>query len=245
MNDFDITESLLDEYEGELAAIIVEPLQRIIPPVDGFLQFLRDQCTKRNIILIFDEIVTGFRFAYGGAQSLYGVTPDLCSLGKIIGGGFPLAAVAGKAEIMDHFDKEKVGQEGFLMQLGTLSGNPIAAVAGLKTMEILRRDGSYEKLRSIGSTLMKGAKAALDEIGVAHRVVGDPALFDILFTDKDVKNYRDTLFANQKKSVTFNKVLRENGVFKAGAKLYPCLALDERDIENTILAFRKAATALG
>ena len=92
---------------------------------------------------------------------------------------------------------------------------------------------------------MKGAKAALDEIGVAHRVVGDPALFDILFTDKDVKNYRDTLSANQKKSVTFNKVLRENGVFKAGAKLYPCLALDERDIENTILAFRKAATALG
>ena len=244
-NDFDITKSLLDEYEGDLAAIIVEPLQRIIPPLDGFLQFLRDECTKRNIILIFDEIVTGFRFAYGGAQSLYGVSPDLCSLGKIIGGGFPLAAVAGKSDIMAHFDKEKVGQEGFLMQLGTLSGNPVAAVAGLKTMEILRREGSYEKLRSIGKRLMDGAKTALDDLGIAHRVVGDPALFDILFIDRDVHNYRDTLSADQKKSTTFNKVLRERGIFKAGAKMYPCLALDEQDLEHTILAFREGAIALG
>jgi len=124
-----------------------------VPPAPGFLEALREEATKHGIVLIFDEIVTGFRFAYGGAQELYGVTPDLCTLGKIIGGGFPLAATAGKAEIMAHFDVGKVGSEGFLMQLGTLSGNPVASVAGLKTMEILRRPGSYERLREIGKTL--------------------------------------------------------------------------------------------
>ncbi len=243
-NDFEITKSLLDEYDKDLAAIIVEPLQRIIPPVDGFLQFLRDECTKRGIVLIFDEIVTGFRFDYGGAQSLYGVTPDLCSLGKIIGGGFPLAAVAGKNEIMAHFDKAKVGQDGFLMQLGTLSGNPVASIAGLKTMEILRRNGSYKKLREIGKKLMNGASDSLNSRGITHRIVGDPALFDILFTGRDVLNYRDTLGADSEKSNMFNKVLRENGIFKAGAKLYPCLALDNDDVEKTITAFGKAAQSI-
>ena len=243
-NDFEITKGLLDEYDKDLAAIIVEPLQRIIPPVDGFLQFLRDECTKRGIVLIFDEIVTGFRFDYGGAQSLYGVTPDLCSLGKIIGGGFPLAAVAGKNEIMAHFDKAKVGQDGFLMQLGTLSGNPVASIAGLKTMEILRRNGSYEKLREIGKKLMNGASDLLNSCGITHRIVGDPALFDILFTGRDVLNYRDTLGADSEKSNMFNKVLRENGIFKAGAKLYPCLALDNDDVEKTITAFGKAAESI-
>ena len=98
--------------------------------------------------------MTGYRFSYGGAQEYYGVTPDICTLGKIIGGGFPLAAIAGKKEIMAHFDKEKVGSDGFLMQIGTLSGNPIASVAGLKTLEILRRPGSYEKLRQNGQRIM-------------------------------------------------------------------------------------------
>ena len=243
-NDFEITRSLLDEYEKDLAAIIVEPLQRIIPPIDGFLQFLRDECTKRGILLIFDEIVTGFRFDYGGAQSLYGIVPDLCSLGKIIGGGFPLAAVCGKSDIMAHFDKEKVGQDGFLMQLGTLSGNPVASVAGLKTMEILRRNGSYQKLRSIGNDLMSAASEALSSKKIPHRIVGDPTLFDIVFTNKDVLNYRDTINADQKKSTQFNKVLRENGIFKAGAKLYPCLALDKDDIDKTRGAFQKASSAI-
>ena len=118
-------------------------------------------------MLVFDEIVTGFRFAYGGAQELYGVTPDVCTLGKIIGGGFPLAAIAGKADIMAHFDKTKVGAEGFLMQLGTLSGNPVAAVAGMKTMEVLRRPGQYDKLRNLGKTLMTAISDHLGKAGFA------------------------------------------------------------------------------
>ena len=135
-NDIETVRALLDEHEKDIAAIIAEPLQRIIPPDPGFLQALREECDKRSLLLIFDEIVTGFRLSYGGAQEAYGVTPDICTLGKIIGGGFPLAAIAASADIMKHFDKATVGDDAWLMQLGTLSGNPIAAVAGLKTMEI-------------------------------------------------------------------------------------------------------------
>ncbi|MTI02522.1 aspartate aminotransferase family protein, partial [Roseibium sp. RKSG952] len=138
-NDPDYIRSLLAEHGDEVAGIIVEPLQRIIPPEPGFLQLLREEADKYGIVLIFDEVVTGFRFAYGGAQELYGVTPDVATLGKIIGGGFPLAAIAGRADIMAHFDKAAVGADKWLMQLGTLSGNPVAAVAGLKTMEVLKR----------------------------------------------------------------------------------------------------------
>jgi len=111
-NDIESVRALLDEYENEVAAIIVEPLQRVVPPLAGYLQALREECTKRSIVLIFDEVVTGFRLAYGGAQEAYGVVPDLCTLGKVIGGGFPLAAIAGKAEIMAHFDKDIVGKDG-------------------------------------------------------------------------------------------------------------------------------------
>ena len=123
-NDIEFARSIIAEYADDLAGIIVEPLQRIVPPVPGFLECLREEATKRGIILIFDEVVTGFRMAYGGAQERYGVTPDLTTLGKIIGGGFPLAAIVGSAEIMAHFDKSVVGEHGFTMQVGTLSGNP-------------------------------------------------------------------------------------------------------------------------
>ena len=160
-NDIDFARSIMEEMSGKIAAVIVEPFQRVIPPEPGFLEALREACDKHGSVLIFDEVVTGFRFSYGGAQSVYGVTPDVCTLGKIIGGGFPLAAIAGKAELMAHFDKEKVGSERFLMQLGTLSGNPLAAVAGLKTLEILRRPGQYEKLYESGKTLMKGIHECL------------------------------------------------------------------------------------
>ena len=112
---------------------------------------LRDITSEFGIVLIFDEVVTGFRLAYGGAQERYGVIPDLCTLGKIVGGGFPLAAIAGSAEIMAHFDKEEVGDAGFVFQNGTLSGNPVGAVAGLKTLEILRYPDSYERLKSNGN----------------------------------------------------------------------------------------------
>jgi len=124
-NNLETTCSLLDEYGDQIAAIIVEPLQRVVPPAPGFLAGLRAECDRRGIVLIFDEIVTGFRLEYGGGQERYGVVPDLCTVGKIVGGGFPLAAVCGSRDIMLHFDKSAAGEDKFLMQIGTLSGNPI------------------------------------------------------------------------------------------------------------------------
>ncbi|MDD9910365.1 MAG: aminotransferase class III-fold pyridoxal phosphate-dependent enzyme [Ahrensia sp.] len=243
-NDLELTASLMSEFGDQIAAIIVEPLQRVVPPEDGFLQGLRDLCDQHGALLIFDEIVTGFRFSYGGAQELYGVTPDLCSLGKIIGGGFPLAATVGRRDVMSHFDKAIVGAEGFLMQLGTLSGNPVAAVAGLKTMEILRRPGSYERLREIGYELQSIFSDPLREAGIPHQVVGDPTLFDIVFSEKPMRNYRHTRDADQQKNARFNAVLRENGIFKSPAKCYPCLALTDDDLAWTRQAVVKAVTAI-
>jgi len=179
-NDIEVVRSLIAEHAGEIAGIIVEPCQRIIPPMPGFLESLRAACSDNGIVLIFDEAVTGFRFAYGGAQERYGVTPDVCTLGKIVGGGFPLGAIAGRADIMAHFDKEKVGQDGFLMHVGTLNGNPVAAVAGLKTLEILRRPGQYEKLYATGEALMRAMGERLGGAGHAHQVVGDSTLFDVV-----------------------------------------------------------------
>ena len=242
-NDIDTVRALLDEYEKDVAAIIVEPLQRIIAPQEGFLQALRDECSNRSILLIFDEIVTGFRLAYGGAQQAYGVTPDICTLGKIIGGGFPLAAIAGSSEIMKHFDKSVVGADGWLMQLGTLSGNPIAAVAGLKTMEILRRDGAYNTLHNTGEQLQKMFSEALTEQGHAHQILGHASLFDIVFTENEVHNYRSWLAVDHDKNYRFNHTLREHGILKAPGKCYPCLALTEEDLDQTSAAIKTAAAS--
>ena len=243
-NDIEFARSLIAEHAHEIAAIIVEPLQRVIPPAPGFLQALRDECDRHGIVLVFDEIVTGFRFSYGGAQELYGVTPDVCTLGKIIGGGFPLAAIAGRADIMAHFDKAKVGSDGFLMQLGTLSGNPVAAVAGMKTMEVLRRPGQYDKLRTTGKVLMTAFADHLGKAGFDHQVVGDPTLFDILFTPQKVNNYRDVFAADTARNARFNALLRTRGIFKSPGKMYPSLALSDADIEQTIAAIEHAARNL-
>jgi glutamate-1-semialdehyde 2,1-aminomutase len=242
-NDLAAVASLLKEHR-DIAAIIVEPLQRIIPAQPGYLKGLRDLCDQYGVLLIFDEIVTGFRLAYGGAQERYGVVPDICTLGKIIGGGFPLAALGGRADIMAHFDKATVGAEKWLMQLGTLSGNPVASAAGLKTMEVLQRPGQYERLRDLGERLMQMQSKALSARGISHRICGDPTLFDIYFTDTIPVDYRSAKHADPKSNEIWNRVLRAEGVFKSPGKLYPSLALSEEDLAQTEAAFLRAATAL-
>ena len=243
-NDIDAVRALLDEFETQVAAIIVEPLQRLIPPQPGFLAALREEATRRGIVLIFDEVVTGFRFSYGGAQQYYGVTPDLCTLGKIIGGGLPLAAITGNRDIMNHFDKSIVGAQGFTFQVGTLSGNPLAAAAGLKTLEILRREGSYETLTRNGERLMQSIRESAAENNIACQLVGEPMLFDVLFTDSPVVNYRDTLRADKKAAGVFNDTLRSLGVFKSPGKFYPCLALTEEDLQRTEVAIGEGMKAV-
>ncbi len=243
-NDPDYIRSLLAEWGDRVAGIIVEPLQRFIPPDPGYLQVLREESDRHGIVLIFDEIVTGFRLAYGGAQETYGVTPDIATLGKIIGGGFPLAAIAGRAEIMKHFDKSLAGPDGWLMQVGTLSGNPIAAAAGLKTLEILRRPGQYERLEDIGKTVMGLARDALEPTGIPYRLVGEPSLFEVVFTDRIVRNYRDALSANDARTASWNEALRTHGLFKPPGKIYSCLALNDDDLEVTKRALEAAASQL-
>ena len=243
-NDPDYVDSILAEHGSDIACIIVEPLQRIILAEDGFLAHLRQMATKYGIVLIFDEIVTGYRLAYGGAQEAYGVVPDLCTLGKIVGGGFPLAAIAGLSSIMSHFDKSLVGQDKWLMQLGTLSGNPVASVAGRKTMEVLRREGQYDRLRANGQRLMDQASGALAAEGVPHVICGDPTLFEIAFCDGPIRNYREYTAGSAPMAALFNKVLREQGVFKSAGKTYPSLALTEADFEITGKAYVTAAKAV-
>ncbi len=243
-NDLDYLAGLLDEYGAEVAGVILEPLQRVVAPEPGFLQGVRDLCDKHGVLLIFDEIVTGFRLAYGGAQERYGVIPDICTLGKIIGGGFALAATAGRAEIMAHFDKEKVGAEGWLMQLGTLSGNPVASVAGLKTMEVLRRPEQYERLIGLGQRLMDMQTEALTGAGIEHAITGDPTLFDVVFARGPMRDYRDTQRGDTERLALYNRVLRAHGIFKSPGKLYPNLALTEADLEQSAAAFAAATAAL-
>src|SRR5438477_2552091 len=233
-NDADAVDALVREHKSDLAGIIVEPFQRIIPPEPGFLAALRKITADHGVPLIFDEVVTGFRLAYGGAQEYYGVVPDLCTLGKVIGGGFPLAAIAGKAEIMAHFDKAKVGDENYLIQIGTLSGNPVAAAAGLATMAILRRPGAYERIPATGRELMWSLGGLLQRAGIPAQITGEPPLFDVVFTDQPIRDYLSTLTGDTELMRRFNALLRERGILKGESKYYISLAHTDQDIKDTI-----------
>jgi glutamate-1-semialdehyde 2,1-aminomutase len=242
-NDLETVASLIREHSHELAGIIVEPFQRLIPPAPGFLEGLRKLTHDNGLVLIFDEVVTGFRFAYGGAQAYCGVTPDVCTLGKAIGGGFPLAAIAGRADIMAHFDKAAVADDQFLTQIGTLSGNPIAAAAGLKTLEILKRPGAYAQIFNTGRALMDGYRDILKRRRVPARVLGAEPMFDVVFADREMKDYRsakgDELLMRQ-----FNVLMREHGILKSESKHYIALAHTEADVATTLEAFDAAIAAL-
>jgi len=243
-NNAEVVEGLIKEHKDDLAGVIVEPFQRIIPPAPGFLDKLRKITAENGVPLIFDEVVTGFRLAYGGAQEYYGVVPDLCTLGKVIGGGFPLAAIAGREEIMAHFDKAKVGDENFLVQIGTLSGNPVAAAAGLATMAILKRPGTYERIHATGRELMGALGELLKRAGIAAQVTGEPPLFDIVFTDEPIRDYRSTLSGDADLMRRFNALLRERGILKGESKYYISLAHTDQDIKDTIGMWKDAIAEL-
>jgi glutamate-1-semialdehyde 2,1-aminomutase len=243
-NDLEVVAGLVREHRDALAGVIVEPFQRIIPPAPRFLAGLREITEENGILLIFDKVVTGFLLAYGGAQEYYGVVPDLCTLGKVIGGGFPLAAIAGRADIMAHFDRAAVGDDGFLMQVGTLSGNPVAAAAGLATLEILRRPGAYERLFATGRELMGALSELLKRAGISAQVSGEPPLFDVVFSAEPVRDYRGTLRGDAELLRRFNSLLRERGVLKGESKYYVSLAHTPEDIRHTCDAWASAIKVL-
>ncbi len=239
-NDLATAEALIAAHHHELAAVILEPYQRTIVPAPGFLQGLRDITRRHAILLIFDEIVTGFRLAYGGAQEYYGVVPDLATYGKVVAGGFPLAAVAGPTEIMRHFDPALEGTPDFVWQAGTLNGNPIAAAAGAATLAELRKPGTYARLHKLGTRLRDGLAAAASHQGLTAQVSGEPPVFDIVFTDRPIVDYRSTLTADRTRIRVFNEECLRRGVVKAVNKIYVSLALTDDDVEHTLGVFTEA-----
>ncbi len=239
-NDLETVESLIREHQDDLAGVIVEPFQRLIPPAPGFLQGLRKITAELGIPLIFDEVVTGFRFSYGGAQEYYGVTPDLCTLGKIMGGGFALAAVAGRADMMAHFDRAAVADEDFLMQVGTLSAAPVSAVAGLATLDVLKRPGTYDRVFATGRELMGTLAELLASAGLPAQVIGEPVLFDVVFTREPVRDYRGTLKGDTDMLKRFNAALRKRGIMKGESKYYVSTAHTEADVKLTVAAWKDA-----
>ncbi|MFQ5899556.1 MAG: aspartate aminotransferase family protein [Candidatus Methylomirabilia bacterium] len=243
-NDLATADALISVYADQLAAVIVEPFQRVIPPANGFLQGLRALTQRYQIPLVFDEVVTGFRFALGGAQEYYGVIPDLAAYGKIIGGGFPLAAVCGREKIMRSFDPSLEGTPEFVAQVGTLNGNPVAAVAGLATLAELRKPGAYERLHRIGGTLRDGLADLVKRSGLPAQVAGAAPLFDVIFTDHPITDYRSTLTADQVLLRAFNHETLKRGVLKGSQKFYVSLAHTEGDVERTLEALAGVLSTL-
>src|SRR5213593_1253916 len=233
-NDLATTEAIIAAHHEELAAVICEPYQRVVVPAPGFLQGVRAVTRRYGVPLIFDEIVTGFRLAYGGAQEYYGVVPDLACYGKVVAGGFPLGAVAGPERIMRHFDPSLEGTRDFVVQQGTLNGNPIAAVAGLATLAELRKPGTYERLHRMGSRLRDGLAAAAQRHGVVAQVSGEAPVFDVLFTDRPITDYRATLTADGARIRRFNEECLRRGLVKAVNKIYVSLAHSDADVDQTL-----------
>ena len=238
-NDLATTETIINAHLDDIAAVIVEPVQRVISPKPGFLQGLRDLTKRHNIPLIFDEVVTSFRLAYGGAQEFYGVTPDMCTVGKIMGGGYPLAAVLGPADILSVYDRRASDDDTFVNQIGTLNGNPIACAAGLATLAVMREGGTYEKIHGAGAAIRQALVEICNENGVPVQSCGEDAIFDVYFSEQPVSNYRDTLAADTAMMTRFNNGLLERGILKGAQKYYPSAVHTDEDIEKTIQAMRE------
>jgi glutamate-1-semialdehyde 2,1-aminomutase len=244
-NDLELTERLIREHAGTLAAVICEPLQRALIPAPGFLKELRRVTAAHGILLVFDEVVTGFRLARGGAQEKYGVVPDLAAFGKALSAGYPMAAVAGRREIMDVTHPRRIPSGDIARFAGTMSGNPVGAVAGLKSLEILGRDGVYERLYAATNRLKDAARSLASERGIAVQVIGEGPLFQVLFTDHPVPDYPAVLAADRETSRQFGLECVRRGVTTTpGEKFYVSLAHSDADLDETIDVFAAAFDAL-
>ena len=238
-NNADIACGLVEEHAGELAAVIVEPVQRSIPPAPGFLEGLRQVTTERGVLLVYDEVVTGFRLAYGGAQEYFGVVPDLAAYGKAVACGFPLSAVAGRADVMELADPARKGEPEYVYISGTLSGNPVCAAAALATLEELSRPGVYDGLRGMGEQYRMELAALFDEHGVPARVQGIGPYFQVFFTQNPVTDYRAQTQADRKRFESFVRKMFARGIFMSRrAKNYLSTAHGESDLAEFLEAAR-------
>jgi len=244
-NDLEAVKALFEQYPDSIAGVILEPVvgnAGFIPPQPGFLEGLRELTRKYGALLVFDEVMTGFRISYGGAQGKFGVIPDLTTLGKVIGGGLPVGAYGGRREIM-----EMVAPAGPMYQAGTLSGNPLAMTAGIKTLEILRRPGTYEYLERITERLLTGLLEIARETG--HEMCGGylPGMFGFFFTAGPVRNYEEARQSDLQKFARFHRGMLERGVYLAPSQFeagFTSLAHTEADVERTLEAAREVLRAL-
>jgi len=244
-NDLERTTAIIERHRDELAAVVVEPLQRTVPPRPGFLAGLREATAHHGIALVFDEVVTGFRLALGGAQERYGVVPDLCALGKSISAGHPLGVLCGRSEIMRLADPERRERGDAVQLTGTYSGNPISAVAALACIAELRTSGTYERLEATGRRLMGALEDALRAARVPARVLGEPVVFQPWFTETDVVDHRSSLTADVWRGLRFVDLLLDRGIVKAHEKFFVSTAHGDDEVAATISAFHAAADELG
>ncbi len=242
-NDTDTAERLIYENREDLAAVIAEPLHRCLPPAPGFLDAVRRSTAVNDVLLIFDEVVTGFRLAYGGAQTYYGVTPDLVAYGKALGGGYPIGAYGGRADVMDLVTEERLGKADYVWTASTLGGNPVSTTAANAALSVLRRSGAYEHLHKLGNYLRAGMRGVLDKCGVEGQIIGDGPLAQVVFTSesKPVNDYRATRRADTRLSRTVMLGLFREGVFlnPMGTKLYLSLAHDEEVCDGFLDRFEQ------
>jgi glutamate-1-semialdehyde 2,1-aminomutase len=245
-NDLEAVEACLASRGTEIAAVIVEPVagnMNCIPPVDGFLQGLRSACDRHGCLLIFDEVMTGFRVALQGAQGLFGITPDLSTFGKVIGGGMPVGAFGGKREFM-----EMVAPSGPVYQAGTLSGNPVAMAAGLANLRLISREGFFETLSAMTSRLVGGIQEAADQAGVPLLTTRVGGMFGTFFTDaKRVVNFAEAGSCDVDAFRVFYHLMLERGVYLAPSAFevgFVSSAHGDDHIEATIAAARESFTLL-
>jgi glutamate-1-semialdehyde 2,1-aminomutase len=240
-NDPAALEEAFRVHANQLAAVILEPVvgnAGCIPPKPGFLEKLRGLTAGQGTVLIFDEVMTGFRVAYGGAQELFKIQPDLTTLGKIIGGGLPVGAYGGKASLMDW-----VAPAGPVYQAGTLSGNPLAVTAGLKTLEILRRPSTYERLEEVSNRLAAGFAAAAEKAGVPLTVNRVGSMFTCFFTNDSVADYSSAKKADTARFARFFRSLLGRGVYFPPSQFeaaFVSTAHHDSDVATTVEAATKA-----
>ncbi|MBM3948709.1 MAG: glutamate-1-semialdehyde-2,1-aminomutase [SAR202 cluster bacterium] len=240
-NDLDSVEALLDSNPGQVACVIVEPVagnMGVVPPARGFLEGLRDLTSKHGALLAFDEVITGFRVAYGGAQHLYGVRPDITCLGKIIGGGMPVGAYGGRRDIM-----EKVSPLGPMYQAGTLSGNPVAMAAGVKTLELLKKPGVYEDLERSGARLADGLRKAFAKAEVPVRVNRVGSMMTVFFNLGEVTGWPAVSRSDKQAYARFFHQMIEEGSYLPPSPfeaMFVSTAHTDADLDATITAAARA-----
>jgi glutamate-1-semialdehyde 2,1-aminomutase len=244
-NDLQRLEQIATDHADDLAAIIIEPVQRIISPQPGFLEGVRSLCDRLGVVLIFDEVVTGFRLAYGGAQEYFGVTADLATYGKIVGGGGPIGCVAGKEALVDQAHPARKGTAGYVYASGTLHGNPLGAAAGLATLELLREPGFYEAMRARTEDLAAGITDVLVRHGRPAIVETVGSLWQILHIDHPPRSYTDLLASDRAANVALDTELMRHRINTIpGLRRFVSSAHTDTDFEMTFTAVDQACRTL-